>query len=277
MAVALAVVAAVIATAWFGINPLLAVHGEGGGADQYGRGDLWLSAGGTCVQILLLLLLNVHVALLGCVRRDALRHAAAWPVLVSFPLPYVVLLLPFPTTFYNMRYFLPVLPFVAVFAVGGLRAFAPRSRRLVFTAFAAVALLLIALFDVGALYRVCRPALPRLEVDWIGVPLSLLDNLRMPLHLDEQAWLDHVNATLPQGAVLYFPDANYYGDARHGVYERAGLLRSDLATRYVASRELQPTEERFWVQGLRRDPAFLQRFGDVTDHGLGLLEVRARR
>jgi len=31
------------------------------------------------------------------------------------------------------------------------------------------------------------------------------------------------------------------------------------------------------VQGLRRDPAFLQRFGDVTDHGLGLLEVRARR
>ena len=277
-AVALAVVAAVIASAWSGSNPLLRVHGEGGGADQYGRGDLGLSAFGTCVQIALLLLVNVHAALCGCVRRAALRTAGReWRVLLCFPVPYVVLLLPFPTTFYNMRYFVPVLPFVAVFAIGGLRAFAPRARRAVLAAFTAVALLLIALFDVAPLYRACRPALPTLEVAWIGVPLSLLDNLRMPLHLDEQLWLDHTNATLPQGAVLYFPDASYYGDARHGVYERAGLLRADLATRYVASRDWQPAEPHFWVQGLRRDPAFLQRFGDVTDHGLGLLEVRARR
>ena len=45
-----------------------------------------------------------------------LAESHHWAPLVCFAGPYVAGLMPFPTTFYNMRYFLPLYPVLTVFA-----------------------------------------------------------------------------------------------------------------------------------------------------------------
>jgi hypothetical protein len=52
---------------------------------------------------------------------------------------------------------------------------------------------------------------------------------------------------VPSGATLYMLDVTYYRDARQGVYERAGLIRADIATRYVSSRGFEPAEADCYV------------------------------
>jgi hypothetical protein len=228
------------------------------------------------VQVGIAIVLNLHVALIGLVSHTAFdkRVRAA---LVSFPIPYVLGLMLFPTTFYNMRYFVPVLPFVALLCVAGLRSFLPTTQRLVRFAFVGIAALLVIVFNVETVHARVDKWIPRLEVNWIGVPLSLLDNLRMPLHREEKAWLANLNARVETNGVVYLPDVNYYGDARQGVYERAGKIRSDIQTRYVSSRDFAPPEVRFWVQGWRRDRAILEKLGTVQDFGDGLVRIDAQR
>jgi hypothetical protein len=126
-------------------------------------------------------------------------------------------------------------------------------------------------FNHAAAYRAVQPVLPALEVDWLGVPLSLLDNLRMRQHLEQAAVLEQLETAVPAGAALYMLDVNYYGDAQQGVYERAGLLRRD--TRYASSRDFRPPEAVFYVYSRR--PAKLEQLGRVTELGLGLYRVDA--
>jgi hypothetical protein len=122
-------------------------------------------------------------------------------------------------------------------------------------------------------YRAAEPAIPELAVDWIGVPLSLLDNLRMKLHLEQAGVLENINGHVPPGAVLYMVDVVYYGDAQHGVFERDGLIRPDIRTRYVSSRSFQPEEKPFYVYGFRGRPRGLESLGSVTDLGRSLFRV----
>jgi hypothetical protein len=109
-------------------------------------------------------------------------------------------------------------------------------------------------------------------VDWIGVPLSLLDNLRMQLHLEQEAVLANLDANVPAGAALYLLDVNYYGDAQRGVYERAGLIRADITTHYAPSRGFAPEEPDCYVWCGR--PLDLTNLGQTTALGLGLQHVR---
>jgi len=179
--------------------------------------------------------------------------------------------MPFPTTFYNMRYFVPLFALAALPIVRGLAALAPALRRGLLVAHGAVALALVAVFDVAPVYRGAAPHLPALEVDWIGVPLSLLDNLRMPQHLAQAEWLAHLDAQVPPSATLYLVDVEYYRDAQHGVYEHAGLIRADVTTRYVSSRDFRPTEPVFYVWSAR--PLALESLGRVEDVGRSLVRV----
>jgi hypothetical protein len=257
--------------AWTGHNPLSRLEGEGGGVGQYGTGELWLGARGTWVALALALLLQFQVALACLFRREAWSRELLAPM-VCFGLPYVAGLMPFPTTFYNMRYFVPLFALVALPLARGAAALARPLGRGLWIAHATLGLALIAVFNVAPVYRRAAPHLPELEVNWIGVPLSLLDNLRMPLHLEQAAVLAHLDAEVPAGATLYFLDVSYYRDAQHGVYERAGLIRPDITTRYAASRDFQPGDATFYAWSASPVLA-LEHLGRVTDLGRSLVRV----
>ncbi len=68
-------------------------------------------------------------------------------------------------------------------------------------------------------------------------------------------------------------DVNYYGDAQHGVFERAGSIRPDVQTRYAPSRGFAPEEPAYFVQGTPRHAELLAKLGKVPDLGLGLFRV----
>jgi 4-amino-4-deoxy-L-arabinose transferase-like glycosyltransferase len=258
-----------VALAATGHNPLSRLEGQGGGVGQYGAGDLWISARGTVVALALALLLQFQVALAWLARRGAWGRPLL-PVLLCFGGPYVLGLMPFPTSFYNMRYFVPLFALGALLLTRGAATWPANARRAVLAAHGVLATLLIAIFNLPGPYRAAQPHLPDLTVGWIGVPLSLLDNLRMEQHLEQAALLDHIDAKLPPGSTLYLLDADYYGDAQHGVFERAGLIRGDIATRYASARGFAPAEEHFYAWPARRMPAGI---GLVEDLGLGLASV----
>ncbi len=263
-----------VVLAYTGHHPLSRLEGEGGGVGQYGQGVLWMSARGTWTQLGLSLLLQFQVALLFAANRQAWGRATIAP-LVCLGGVYIAGLMPFPTTFYNMRYFLPLFPLSALILVRGAAEFGRAGRQALFGAHALVGAALVFVFNFAPAYRAAEPAIPGLVVNWIGTPLSLLDNLRMKLHLDQEAVLENIEREVPPGSVLYMMDVVYYGDAQHGVFERDGRIRSDIEVRYVSSRSFEPAEPRFYVyEFLPRRPA-LEPIGKVTDLGFSLYRVEA--
>lgn len=274
-AVALVLALALLGTlVWLGLhghNVLMRTEGEGGGASQLLAGVWWERCLGTLAQLGITLLVNLHVALLPL----CWSRRWPWPALVSFCVPYLAGLMLFPASFYNMRYLIPLLPFGALLAVAGLRRFGPGARRVALGSFGALAGLLVLLFDCAPLYRSVGDTLPKLELafTWPGIPLSLLDNLRLPAHLRQKAWLDNLNEKVERDGLVYMLDVNYYGDAQQGVFERAGSIRADIRTRYAASRGFAPQEPSFYVQGPLRDPQLLAQLGKSSDLGLGLYRV----
>jgi hypothetical protein len=271
LAVALALLAGLVWLGMHGHNPLMRAEGEGGGASQFGAGVWWERCLGTLAQVGITLLVNLHVALL------PILYARRWPwaAIVSFLVPYVAGLMLFPATFYNMRYFLPLLPFAALLAVAGWRRIGARTARVLEAGCAALALALLLVFNCAPLYARVGRALPKLELTftWPGIPLSLLDNLRMPMHLRQKAWIDNLNRNVEPGGLVYMLDVNYYGDAQQGVFERAGSIAAGVHTRYASSREFAPEEKRFYVQGAPRNRAQLEKLGKVSDLDLGLFHV----
>jgi hypothetical protein len=267
-----ALIGVLVLLAWTGHHPLSRLEGEGGGVGQYATGELARSMRGTWVQLGLALLIQFQVALVFAFSRVAWKRDMVAP-LVCFAGTYVAGLMPFPTTFYNMRYVVPLFPVLALVLVRGMATFAPALRRIVSVAHAIVAIVLIVVFNCESAYRSAEPAIPVLEVNWIGVPLSLLDNLRMRLHVQQADVLDNIGRNVPAGATLYMMDVFYYGDAEQHVYERAGLIRSDIATIYVSHRDFHPTEPTFYVWSFipRRPP--IDALGRVTDLGHSLYRV----
>jgi len=273
---ALAIVAAFVVAARLGWNPLSRLEGEGGGADQYAFaqiGSIWWK---TLAQCGLAIALQLHVALPLLARRDAWRGGMAG-ALLTFGAVYVAGLLPFPTAFYNMRYFMPLFPLLAAAIVNGAERLAPRARVATTAAFVALNGATALLFNVPALFDRARPWLPDTKVEWLagGPSLALLDNLRMELHRDQAAWLDAANREVEPGGVLYLLDVVYYRDAQQHVFERDRFLRRDLVTRYVSRRDFAPTEARFWVWSYPSQPPLelLASLGRVTPLGNRLFRV----
>jgi hypothetical protein len=267
----LALLGLFVAAAWSGHNPLSRLEGEGGGVGQYATGELWRSARGAWVALALALGLHFQAALVFALRRAAFGRELLAP-LACFGAPYVLGLMPFPTTFYNMRYFQPLFALAALVLVRGAGGFRAARARVLWCAHGLTGAVLVLVFNSAPLFRRVEPWIPRLEVDWIGVPLSLLDNLRMRLHLEQQEFLGALDAAVPDGARLYLLDVNYYGDAQRGVYERAGLIRAEIHTSYAAARDFAPEEAEFYVYSAR--PVELGALGEVSDLGHGLWRVR---
>src|SRR5262245_2367543 len=164
-----ALVGAFVALAWTGQNPLSRLEGEGGGVGQYGTGELWMSARGTWMALGLALLFQFQLALAFALRRGAWSRPLLAP-LACFGAPYVLGLMPFPTTFYNMRYFVPLFALAALVLARGAARCRPTLARAGLFAHGILGVALVLVFNVAPLYRAAAPLIPDLEVDWIGVP-----------------------------------------------------------------------------------------------------------
>lgn len=255
-----------------GHNPFAHIAGEGGGAGQYGKGELAIGALGTLLQVALCLVLNLGLALVFLARRVNLRRELVIP-LVAFLAPYVAGLMAFPTTYYNMRYFLPLLPLVALACVHGARAAAPGFARSIFAAQLALGLLWIAVFNVAPLHALAEPAIPAWTFTAGYGKQGMLDNLRMSQHRARAAEIERANASVGHGGVLYMVDCAYYRDATHAVYEDAGLLRADIQTRYVRGRDLALSEDHAWAWVFYGDAHALARAGTITELAPNLVRI----
>jgi hypothetical protein len=273
---ALLPVLAFTVAARLGWNPLSRLEGEGGGADQYAFakiGSIWWK---TLAQLGIALALQFHVVLIGALRRTSLARDVLLPAL-CFGAIYVAGLTPFPTAFYNMRYFQPLFPLAALAVVRGAEAWPAAARRLAFTLFLLVNGATTLVWNVPSLFDRVRPRLPDTRVRWLenGPPLALLDNLRMEQHRDQAAWLATLNERAEPGARVYLLDVDYYRDAQRTVFERDGFLRPDLRTTYVSRRELRPEEPAFYVWSYGSPPPPLERYGRVTPLGNRVFRVES--
>jgi len=276
----LALVGGFALLAWLGHNPLSRLEGEGGGVGQYGRGVLLQSAGRASLQLAVALGLQLHLLLIASVRRG-IPYRRAWLPLLMLGGVYFLGLTPFPTSFYNMRYFLPLFPLAALPVAHGLDLCAAPTRRIAWTAFLLINGATTLIFNWLPCYETMEPHLPRIELNYSGVQLDLLDNLRMPQHRDTKQWLDAIDRNVEPGAVLYLMNVGYYRDAQHDVYERDGLIRPDITTRYASQKNFAPAEPRFYVwffsllSKSTASPQPLERFGRVTGLGNNLFRVDA--
>jgi len=274
---ALLPVLAFAVAARLGWNPLSRLEGEGGGADQYAFariGSIWWK---TLAQLGIALALQFHVVSAGALRRTSLARDVLLPAL-CFGAVYVAGLTPFPTAFYNMRYFQPLFPLAALAVVRGAEAWPAAARRLAFALFLLVNAATTLVWNVPPLFDRVRPHLPDTHVRWLenGPPLALLDNLRMEQHRDQAAWLATLNENAERGARVYLLDVDYYRDAQRTVFERDGFLRPDLRTTYVGRRELRPEESTFYVWSYGSPPPPLERYGRVTPLGNRVFRVESR-
>jgi len=230
LAAVFAVLALVLATAKLGINPLLDLNNGagyddfvGGMVDARGRDVL-----GSLLMLAFAALINFHVALL------LLATRAAWRVLTPAPTVYVAIyllgLLTFPGTSFNMRFFLPAFPLLALAIAAGAQSIGPVARRLMLGAYGAVALILVLSFNFAPLEQALEPVVSRVFTrHWLVA--AWLDNLRLPAQISVKQQIDAINAQVPQAGTIYW-SSDYYDTATHGMAEYLGV-RKDLDIRYV--------------------------------------------
>jgi hypothetical protein len=243
-----ATLAMVLVAAKLGINPLLD-FAEGGGFGGYVSGvvDSKISYIISSLSILgFAILLIFQAALLFLATRAAWRTWALAPTV--FAAIYLLGLIPFPGTGYNMRYFLPAIPFLVSALAAGGRSIGPLGRRTILVTYGAIAFLLVMSFNFAPVELMVQPFLSKLSARF--APLNLwLDNLRLPVHIALKRQINTINAEVPDGSVFYW-SSHYYGTATHGLAEHLGV-KNGLDIRYV----LQPSEVR-----ASQEPVFLTTF-----------------
>jgi hypothetical protein len=230
LALVFAALAVVLIAAKLGINPLLDFN-NGAGYDDF-IGGLVDSKSRDVIGSLLMLafaaLLNFHAALFFLATR------AAWRVLAPAPTVYVAIyllgLLTFPGTSFNMRFFLPAFPLLALAVAAGAQSIGPTARRAILGAYGAIALVLVLSFNFAPVEQALEPVVSRVFTRHWLVPLWL-DNLRLPVQISIKKQIDAINAQVPQGSTIYW-SSDYYDTATHGMAEYLGV-KKNLDIRYV--------------------------------------------
>jgi hypothetical protein len=178
------------------------------------------------VFVFLLITLGSGVCLLPLVR---VRRGDI--ALLSVAVMNATLLTLYKGSTYNARYYIALLPFLALYLARAYLCIGSRRLRGMWLAsFLVLNLTAIALFNERSLYGWMTASLPRLNFGATGY----LDSLRMGDHLEALTSIGSVNRELPaQGKVFYV--SSYYGEGGVGVFERAGFFRPDLRIAYVES------------------------------------------
>jgi len=179
------------------------------------------------------IMLAFQAALLFLTTRVAWRTWALAPTV--FAALYLLGLLTFPETSYNMRYFLPAFPFLAPALAAGFRSIRSRMRRTILRIYGAIALVLVLAFNLAPVQPLFHPIISTVSARH-GRLSVWLDNLRLPVHIAIKKQIDAINAEVPQGSMLYWASA-YYETATHGLAEHLGVKKG-LEIRYV----LRPSE-----------------------------------
>jgi hypothetical protein len=225
LCVVFAALAADLGTAVLHMNPLLDLaDGAGFGGYMSGLADAASRDIRGALSMLGFAVLLVFQVTLPFLAMHAARRA--WRLApVTFAAIYVLGLFVFPATYYNMRYFLPALPFLAVPVAAGVKSLTLVARRTVFAAFGTLATFLVLVFNVAEVEEPLRPLLSAVAAP--GGRLSVwlddwLDNLRLPSQIELMKQIQAVNTDVPPGSVLYW-SSDYNKTASHGLAEELGV------------------------------------------------------
>jgi hypothetical protein len=253
LCVVFAALAVDLGTAALRINPLLDfADGAGFGSYKSGLADGTSRDIRGALSMLGFAVLLVFQVALPFLATPAARRA--WRLApAAFAAIYLLGLLPFPGTNYNMRYFMPVFPFLAVPIAAGVKSLALVPRRTVLAGFGALAVLLVLIFNVAEVEERVQPVLSavappggRLNAwleDW-------LDNLRLASEIELRKQIQAINTEVPGGRVLFWA-SDYNKTASHGLAEHLGVEAGRLDIRYV----LHPA-----FVGVSPDPVYLTEF-----------------
>ena len=190
------------------------------------------------------LVLSFHFSLLFLLRGRALKSGSrpGWLLPPTcFGGLFLLGLLPFPGTDYNMRFFIPVFAFVVVAIVKGMLSTKKGLRRGILLAYVGAASFLTLNYNLEPVYlhflsfneEVAEPLLDRHR---------RLDNLRIDQHLGFAKGIEEINGVVESGGVLYWASA-YYGTATHGVIEELGV-RDEIEMRYLRGPSEIPSSEK---------------------------------
>ena len=143
---------------------------------------------------------------------------------------YVLGLLSFSGSSYNMRYFLPLFLFLVPPLAAGAGSLGTATRRAILVGYGVLAVLLILAFNFAPAQRAFAPPIAIAGQKYFRLSFWL-DNLRLPVHMALRGQIDSINEQVPPGAVLYW-SSNYYETTTHGLAEHLGVKKG-LDIRYV--------------------------------------------
>lgn len=213
-----------------GYDPLLVFDSNSGFGEYVAilHGSVMKSASDSMQILFFFTLLSFHVALMFILKREAWSIRSIAPVM--FIGVYCVGLLPSAGTGINMRYFLPVLPFVASGLASGASVTSSLGRRAVLCSYSLIAVALALNFNVAQSEKITHNIVAAAYGRY-PILTRWLDNLRMPVHIALKNQIDTINANVPDGSILYW-SSEYYKTATHGLAYHLGVKRS-LDVRYV--------------------------------------------
>src|SRR5262249_8340027 len=248
LAIFAVLLAGVLFATKLGRYPLLDFS-EGAGFDSYMTGAAHsriVSIFASTKMLVFAIALAFQFSLLFLFARTARRAWVLAPTL--FISIYMLGLLPFDGTGYNMRYFLPLFVFLAPPLAAGAASFRMTLRRAILGAYIVLAVLLILAFNFAPVHRAFAPAIVLASKKRSHLNLWL-DNLRLPVHMAIRKQIDSVNEQIPSGSLVYW-SSNYYGTTTHGLAELLGVKKG-LEIRYILNdSEIRPQAK----------PAFLVEF-----------------
>jgi hypothetical protein len=211
--------------------------GERSAGDEGGR----LAAfSGNVSMVVVSLLLSLN-ALVVCLARRYRR--LEWPILAIVGL-FVLGLMFHGATYYNLRFLLPISPFVAALVVGARRF---SNRRLV-GAFLAVSTALVLVFNVqNPLALALAPREQRKDELSVGRALKVLDNLRLGARMRMKLMFEIGEKKMQPGPPLVLV-TSYYQDAYHETFELTGATaRSRRISYFKTCREVVPPARTFYL------------------------------
>jgi hypothetical protein len=220
----------VLALAKLGYDPLLVFDANSGFGEYFGifQGPAAEFAVDSLWILFFSILMAFHISLVFLLRREAWSMRSLAPMM--FIGLYVIGLLPSMGTGVNMRYFLPVFPFVASMLVAGVHATPAGPRRAILGSYSVLAAALVLDFNVAAVESTTHEMMTRAYSKCPSLT-RWLDNLRLPVHIALKRQIDAINKYVPDGSILYW-SSDYYKTATHGLAYHLGVKRS-LDVRYV--------------------------------------------
>jgi cytochrome c oxidase cbb3-type subunit 3 len=164
---------------------------------------------------------------------------------------------------YNVRYFIPIFPFIVVAIAYGYQRTEPTGLRrgvllicLIFNG------LLVINYNVRQVYNAVDFNLSLEAPD--STTEFWLDNLRMDEHVIVANQIEHVNQQVPKNGEVYW-HADYYGTSSYGVIEKLGF-RPDITFQYPSMVIDIPRNKTIYLVRLLHDRGYESLPASIRDH-----------